>query len=163
MASSNSAREFHVIVASILPLPFSVIPKKKNRTVIRFKVMYLLPAHYEVSCRLHVTHAPTNTTHQNTFQLNCFSLAFHNLSCYTVSHTLFNFDICVSLFRTNSLKRIKNAKWQVKDCPPELLLGDISRRLSTEVTPAAIAQNNRAFVEKLLKVYLVSNSYPLPQ
>ncbi|XP_075973016.1 DENN domain containing pinstripe isoform X1 [Anticarsia gemmatalis] len=53
--------------------------------------------------------------------------------------------------RTNSLKRIKNAKWQVKDCPPELLLGDISRRLSTEVTPAAIAQNNRAFVEKLLK------------
>ncbi|CAB3228464.1 unnamed protein product [Arctia plantaginis] len=53
--------------------------------------------------------------------------------------------------RTNSLKRIKNAKWQVKDCPPELLLGDISRRLSTDVTPAAIAQNNRAFVEKLLK------------
>ncbi|CAB3236116.1 unnamed protein product [Arctia plantaginis] len=50
--------------------------------------------------------------------------------------------------RTNSLKRIKNAKWQVKDCPPELLLGDISRRLSTDVTPAAIAQNNRAFVEK---------------
>lgn len=49
------------------------------------------------------------------------------------------------------MKRIKNAKWQVKDCPPELLLGDISRRLSTEVTPAAIAQNNRAFVEKLLK------------
>lgn len=56
------------------------------------------------------------------------------------------------IFRTNSLKRIKNAKWQVKDCPPELLLGDISRRLSTEVTPAAIAQNNRTFVEKLLKV-----------
>ncbi|XP_041972649.1 DENN domain-containing protein 5B isoform X2 [Aricia agestis] len=53
--------------------------------------------------------------------------------------------------RTNSLKRIKNAKWQVKDCPPELLLGDIGRRLSTEVTPAAIAQNNRTFVEKLLK------------
>lgn len=58
------------------------------------------------------------------------------------------------LFRTNSLKRIKNAKWQVKDCPPELLLGDITRRLSTEVTPAAIAQNNRTFVEKLLKVIL---------
>lgn len=57
-------------------------------------------------------------------------------------------------YRTNSLKRIKNAKWQVKDCPPELLLGDIGRRLSTEVTPAAIAQNNRAFVEKLLKVYI---------
>ncbi|XP_068627533.1 DENN domain-containing protein 5A isoform X3 [Battus philenor] len=53
--------------------------------------------------------------------------------------------------RTNSLKRIKNAKWQVKDCPPEMLLGDIGRRLSTEVTPAAIAQNNRTFVEKLLK------------
>ncbi|CAF4935992.1 unnamed protein product [Pieris macdunnoughi] len=53
--------------------------------------------------------------------------------------------------RTNSLKRIKNAKWQVKDCPPELLLGDIGRRLSTDVTPAAIAQNNRTFVEKLLK------------
>ncbi|CAG9563036.1 unnamed protein product [Danaus chrysippus] len=53
--------------------------------------------------------------------------------------------------RTNSLKRIKNAKWQVKDCPPELLLGDIGRRLSTEVTTAAMAQNNRAFVEKLLK------------
>ncbi|KAJ2950602.1 hypothetical protein O0L34_g8854 [Tuta absoluta] len=53
--------------------------------------------------------------------------------------------------RTSSLKRIKNAKWQVKDCPPELLLGDISRRLSTDVTPAAIAQNHRTFVEKLLK------------
>lgn len=62
-------------------------------------------------------------------------------------------------FRTNSLKRIKNAKWQVKDCPPELLLGDISRRLSTEVTPAAIAQNNRTFVEKLLKVGLILSSY----
>lgn len=59
-------------------------------------------------------------------------------------------------FRTNSLKRIKNAKWQVKDCPPELLLGDISRKLSTDNTPAAIAQNNRTFVEKLLKV---SNTY----
>ncbi|XP_073965570.1 DENN domain containing pinstripe isoform X2 [Choristoneura fumiferana] len=53
--------------------------------------------------------------------------------------------------RTNSLKRIKNAKWQVKDCAPELLLGDIGRRLSTEVTTAAISQNHRAFVEKLLK------------
>ncbi|CAG9792048.1 unnamed protein product [Diatraea saccharalis] len=57
----------------------------------------------------------------------------------------------IQAVRTNSLKRIKNAKWQVKDCPPELLLGDISRKLSTEVTPAAIAQNNRTFVEKLLK------------
>ncbi|XP_022829510.1 DENN domain-containing protein 5A isoform X2 [Spodoptera litura] len=61
------------------------------------------------------------------------------------------FEHRIKTVRTNSLKRIKNAKWQVKDCPPELLLGDISRRLSTEVTPAAIAQNNRAFVEKLLK------------
>ncbi|XP_075973019.1 DENN domain containing pinstripe isoform X3 [Anticarsia gemmatalis] len=61
------------------------------------------------------------------------------------------FEHRIKAVRTNSLKRIKNAKWQVKDCPPELLLGDISRRLSTEVTPAAIAQNNRAFVEKLLK------------
>ncbi|GBP39120.1 DENN domain-containing protein 5A [Eumeta japonica] len=32
-----------------------------------------------------------------------------------------------------------------------MLLGDLGRRLSTEVTPAAIAQNNRTFVEKLLK------------
>ncbi|KAJ0179400.1 hypothetical protein K1T71_005112 [Dendrolimus kikuchii] len=61
------------------------------------------------------------------------------------------FEHRIKTVRTNSLKRIKNAKWQVKDCPPELLLGDISRRLSTEVTPAAIAQNNRTFVEKLLK------------
>ncbi|XP_023942763.1 DENN domain-containing protein 5B isoform X3 [Bicyclus anynana] len=61
------------------------------------------------------------------------------------------FEHRIRAVRTNSLKRIKNAKWQVKDCPPELLLGDIGRRLSTEVTPAAIAQNNRAFVEKLLK------------
>ncbi|XP_047022963.1 DENN domain-containing protein 5B isoform X2 [Helicoverpa zea] len=61
------------------------------------------------------------------------------------------FEHRIKTVRTNSLKRIKNAKWQVKDVPPELLLGDISRRLSTEVTPAAIAQNNRAFVEKLLK------------
>ncbi|KOB77817.1 RAB6IP1-like protein [Operophtera brumata] len=61
------------------------------------------------------------------------------------------FEHRIKSVRTNSLKRIKNAKWQVKDCPPELLLGDISRRLSTEVTPAAIAQNNRTFVEKLLK------------
>ncbi|XP_030023561.2 DENN domain-containing protein 5A isoform X2 [Manduca sexta] len=61
------------------------------------------------------------------------------------------FEHRIKSIRTNSLKRIKNAKWQVKDCPPELLLGDISRRLSTEVTPAAIAQNNRTFVEKLLK------------
>lgn len=58
-------------------------------------------------------------------------------------------------YRTNSLKRIKNTKWQVKDCPPELLLGDIGRRLSTEATPAAIAQNNRTFVEKLLKVHML--------
>ncbi|XP_050672617.1 DENN domain-containing protein 5A isoform X3 [Leptidea sinapis] len=61
------------------------------------------------------------------------------------------FEHRIKIVRTNSLKRIKNAKWQVKDCPPELLLGDIGRRLSTEVTPAAIAQNHRAFVEKLLK------------
>ncbi|XP_028039187.1 DENN domain-containing protein 5B isoform X1 [Bombyx mandarina] len=61
------------------------------------------------------------------------------------------FEYRTRIVRTNSLKRIKNAKWQVKDCPPELLLGDFSRRLSTEVTPAAIAQNNRTFVEKLLK------------
>ncbi|KAL4714481.1 hypothetical protein ACJJTC_017776 [Scirpophaga incertulas] len=61
------------------------------------------------------------------------------------------FEHRIKVLRTNSLKRIKNAKWQVKDCPPELLLGDISRKLSTEVTPAAIAQNNRTFVEKLLK------------
>ncbi|XP_026326340.1 DENN domain-containing protein 5A isoform X2 [Hyposmocoma kahamanoa] len=61
------------------------------------------------------------------------------------------FEHRIKSVRTNSLKRIKNAKWQVKDCPPELLLGDITRRLSTEVTPAAIAQNNRTFVEKLLK------------
>nr|XP_026491601.1 DENN domain-containing protein 5B isoform X3 [Vanessa tameamea] len=61
------------------------------------------------------------------------------------------FEHRIRAVRTNSLKRIKNAKWQVKDCPPELLLGDIGRRLSTEVTPAAIAQNNRTFVEKLLK------------
>ncbi|XP_072941524.1 DENN domain-containing protein 5B isoform X1 [Epargyreus clarus] len=61
------------------------------------------------------------------------------------------FEHRIKIVRTNSLKRIKNAKWQVKDCPPEMLLGDIGRRLSTEVTPAAIAQNNRAFVEKLLK------------
>ncbi|XP_045492150.1 DENN domain-containing protein 5B isoform X3 [Colias croceus] len=61
------------------------------------------------------------------------------------------FEHRIKIVRTNSLKRIKNAKWQVKDCPPELLLGDIGRRLSTEVTPAAIAQNNRTFVEKLLK------------
>ncbi|XP_028177390.1 DENN domain-containing protein 5B isoform X4 [Ostrinia furnacalis] len=61
------------------------------------------------------------------------------------------FEHRIKAVRTNSLKRIKNAKWQVKDCPPELLLGDISRKLSTDVTPAAIAQNNRTFVEKLLK------------
>ncbi|CAG5055976.1 unnamed protein product [Parnassius apollo] len=61
------------------------------------------------------------------------------------------FEHRIKVVRTNSLKRIKNAKWQVKDCPPEMLLGDIGRRLSTEVTPAAIAQNNRTFVEKLLK------------
>ncbi|XP_068627532.1 DENN domain-containing protein 5B isoform X2 [Battus philenor] len=61
------------------------------------------------------------------------------------------FEHRIKTVRTNSLKRIKNAKWQVKDCPPEMLLGDIGRRLSTEVTPAAIAQNNRTFVEKLLK------------
>ncbi|XP_050342201.1 DENN domain-containing protein 5B isoform X3 [Nymphalis io] len=61
------------------------------------------------------------------------------------------FEHRIRAVRTNSLKRIKNAKWQAKDCPPELLLGDIGRRLSTEVTPAAIAQNNRTFVEKLLK------------
>ncbi|XP_049864850.1 DENN domain-containing protein 5A isoform X2 [Pectinophora gossypiella] len=61
------------------------------------------------------------------------------------------FEHRIKAVRTNSLKRIKNAKWQVKDCPPELLLGDISRRLCTDVTPAAIAQNNRTFVEKLLK------------
>ncbi|XP_063616075.1 DENN domain-containing protein 5B [Cydia splendana] len=53
--------------------------------------------------------------------------------------------------RTNSLKRIKNAKWQVKDCAPEMLLADIGRRLSTEVTSAAISQNHKAFVDKLLK------------
>lgn len=46
----------------------------------------------------------------------------------------------------------------MKDCPPELLLGDINRRLSTEVTPAAIAQNNRTFVEKLLKVRATESS-----
>ncbi|XP_053599869.1 DENN domain-containing protein 5A isoform X4 [Plodia interpunctella] len=61
------------------------------------------------------------------------------------------FEHRIKAVRTNSLKRIKNAKWQVKDCPPELLIGDISRRLSTEVTPNAIAQNQKTFVEKLLK------------
>lgn len=34
----------------------------------------------------------------------------------------------------------------------ENIKAELGRKLSTESTPAAIAQNNRTFVEKLLKV-----------
>ncbi|VVC91607.1 unnamed protein product [Leptidea sinapis] len=56
------------------------------------------------------------------------------------------FEHRIKIVRTNSLKRIKNAKWQVKDCPPELLLGDIGRRLSTEECKS---KTKRMLLEKM--------------
>ncbi|CAG9091267.1 unnamed protein product [Plutella xylostella] len=51
--------------------------------------------------------------------------------------------------RTNSLKRIKSGKWQVKDCGGELLLGELGRR--ADHAPQTTSINHRAIVDKLLK------------
>lgn len=58
------------------------------------------------------------------------------------------------ILRANSLRRAKgsNVRWQAKDISIESTNVDVSRITSSELPTNTAAPNNKAFIEKLLKV-----------